>query len=551
MTGTSFNLSAVFQTVAEAVPDQEVLVWGEKRFSYADLNARTDGVAHYLTRQGFGCHTPREQLPGHESGQHHVGLYLHNGNEYLEALIGALRARAVPFNVNYRYVAEELLYLFQDAGAEALVFHSAFAPQVAEIRDRLPGVRLLIQVDDDSGNPLLPGAVPYESIVDTPAPEVLPEPCGDDLYLLYTGGTTGMPKGVMWRQHDAYVGAMGGTPFGSSEPYRSYEQIAEAARQGGGGMRLIMTAPFMHGAAQWSTFHMITQGGAIVLPSDARTLDWPDVLRTVQRERVVSVPVVGDAMARPMVAELERGDYDLSGVFAVQNGGAPLTPTVRARLQAQLPNVLFVDTVGSSETGIQMSQVADGNGAETGVFTPDGDTTVLDDDLTRELAPGEGQGWLARHGLVPLGYLGDADKTARTFPVIDGRRFSVPGDRAIRLDDGRIQLLGRQSITINSGGEKIFVEEVERAIAAHPAIADVVVTGRPSERWGSEVVAIVELLEDHEASDEALLAEAAHHVARYKLPKAIIRVPQIQRSPSGKADYRWARHQASTAAPTP
>ncbi|GAB3687377.1 acyl-CoA synthetase [Saccharopolyspora tripterygii] len=545
MTGTSFNLSAVFQTVADAVPDQEVLVWGDRRFTYSALNARVDGVAHYLTSQGLGCHTPRENLAGHESGQHHVGLYLHNGNEYLEAMVGALRARAVPFNVNYRYVAEELVYLFTDARTEALVFHSAFAPQVAEIRDQLPDLRALIQVDDDSGNPLLPGAVAYESIVDTPVPGALPEPTGDDLYLLYTGGTTGMPKGVMWRQHDAYVSAMGGTPFGSSEPYSSYEQIAEAARQGGGGMRMIMTAPFMHGAAQWSAFHMITQGGAMILPADPTRLDWHEVLRTVERERVVSIPVVGDAMARPMVVELERGGYDLSGVFAVQNGGAPLTPTVRGRLQAQLPNVLFVDTVGSSETGIQMSQVSDGSSAEAGVFTPDGDTTVLDDDLTRELATGE-QGWLARHGRVPLGYLGDAGKTARTFPVVDGKRYSIPGDRAIRLSEDQIQLLGRQSITINSGGEKIFVEEVERALAAHPAIADVIVTGRPSDRWGSEVVAIVELLENHEASDDDLITEAARHIARYKLPKAIVRVAEIQRSPSGKADYRWAKAQAET-----
>ncbi|RRO17535.1 acyl-CoA synthetase [Saccharopolyspora rhizosphaerae] len=550
MPRTSFTLSTVFRTVARAVPDQEVLVWGDRRFSYAELDQRIDGVAHHLTAQGLGCHTPRDRLAGHESGQHHVGLYLHNCNEYLEALVGALRARAVPFNVNYRYVAEELLHLFLDAGTEALVFHSAFAPQVAQIRDRLPRLRVLIQVADDSGNALLPGAVPYGSIVDTSVPAVVPEPSGDDVYMLYTGGTTGMPKGVLWRQHDAYVSAMGGTPFGSSEPYRSYDQIAEAAAAGGGGMRLIMTAPFMHGAAQWSTFHMITQGGAIVLPRDATRLDWPDVLRTVERERVVSIPVVGDAMARPLAAELERGDYDLSGVFAVQNGGAPLSPAVRARLQEQLPHVLFVDTVGSSETGIQMSQVADGDAAEPGVFTPDADTTVLDDDLTRELSPGDGQGWLARHGLVPLGYLGDADKTARTFPVVDGKRYSVPGDRAIRLEDGRIQLLGRQSITINSGGEKIFAEEVERAVAAHPAIADVIVTGRPSERWGSEVVAIVELLEQHEVSDEELLVEAARHVARYKLPKAIIRVPQVQRSPSGKADYRWARDQATTPTPT-
>jgi 3-oxocholest-4-en-26-oate---CoA ligase len=389
--------------------------------------------------------------------------------------------------------------------------------------------------------------VDYEAVVTTPAPATpLAEPLGEDAFLLYTGGTTGMPKGVIWRQHDVYVAAMGGRPFGSPDPYTSYEQIADAVRAANGGIRLLMTAPFMHGAAQWSSFHMVSTGGKIVLPDGVTSMDAADWLRTTEREGVMSIPVVGDAMARPLVDELERGSYDLSGLAAVNNGGAPISPGVRHRLLEALPNILILDAVGSSETGIQMNHYsAAGSEALTAVFSPEPDTTVVDDLRTRTLGPGDGQGWLARRGLVPLGYLGDAAKTEATFPVIDGVRYSVPGDRAELLEDGRIRLLGRDAVTINSGGEKIFAEEVERAIAAHPDIADVIVAGRPSERWGSEVVAIVVLREGSCASDEELLAEAAKHVARYKLPKAFVRRSVIARSPSGKADYRWARSQVT------
>ncbi len=467
---TAFNLSTVFATVAAAVPDQEVLVHGDLRLTYAEVDRHVDAVARFLASRGLGCHTERDALPGHESGQDHVGLYLHNGPEYLEAMVGSYRARAVPVNVNYRYVAEELAYVLVDAGVRALVFHSCFAEQVAAVRDH-----------------------------------------GDDLYVVYTGGTTGMPKGVLWRQDDMYVTSMGGTPFGTTEPFASYEAIAENARNAGGGMTLLMALPFMHGAAQWSTFHMITSGGKIVLPEDVRSFDADAVLRTVVREGCVSLPVVGDAMVRPIIAALETGDHDLSGLAAVNNGAAPLSPAVRARLMELLPHILVMDAAGSSETGLQMSSMS-----------------------------------LKQRGRVPLGYLGDAEKTARTFPLIGGERFSVPGDRAEMLPDGRIRLLGRDGVTINSGGEKIFAEEVERAVGAHPAVRDVVVVGRPSERWGSEPVAIVSLAAGHEdVADDELLATAAEHVARYKLPKALLRVEHVVRSPSGKADYRWAKEQVA------
>jgi acyl-CoA synthetase (AMP-forming)/AMP-acid ligase II len=542
---TEFNLAKVFGTVAAAVPHQEVLVWRDRRLTYSEMDRHIDGLARWFAARGLGSHTPRSALAGHESGQDHVGLYLRNGNEYPEAMLGAYRARAIGFNINYQYVEEELVHLLLDAGAKALVYHAEFAPRVAAIRDRLPALEHFLQVADESGNPLLDGADDFEDAVATPPGEPLPEPSGEDGFLLYTGGTTGMPKGVLWRHHDVYVAAMGGRPFGSPDAYTSYEQIAQAARDAQGGLRLLMTAPFMHGAAQWSAFHMISMGGRIVLPDNVVRMDAADWLRTVEREGVVSIPVVGDAMARPLVEEIERGSYDLSGLAAISNGGAPISPGVRHRLLEALPGILMLDAMGASETGIQMNHYsAAGSEAEIAVFSPEPDTTVVDDRRTRELQPGEGQGWLARRGLVPLGYLGDPEKTAYTLPVIGGERFSVPGDRAELLDDGRIRLLGRDAVTINSGGEKIFAEEVERALAAHPDVADVVVAGRPSERWGSEVVAVVALREGSTATDDELLAEAARHVARYKLPKAIVRRPEIARSPSGKADYRWAREQA-------
>jgi fatty-acyl-CoA synthase len=545
MAGTLFNLATVFRTVADAVPDQEVLVWRDRRLTYREMDRRIDGLAHWFAGRGLGMHTARSELAGHDSGQDHVGLYLRNGNEYPEAMIASYRARAIGFNINYQYVEEELVHLLNDAGARALVYHAEFAPRVAAIRDLVPTLEHLLQVPDESGHPLLQGAVDHETAVRTPAPLTpLGEPSGEDGFLLYTGGTTGMPKGVLWRQHDVYVAAMGGRPFGSPDPYTSYDEIAEAARNADGGLRLLMTAPFMHGAAQWSAFHMISTGGKIVLPDTITRMDPADWLRTAAREGVMSIPVVGDAMARPLVDELERQHYDLSALGAISNGGAPLSPGIASRLLAALPSILLLDAVGSSETGIQMNHVsAAGNEADTAVFSTEPDTTVLDDQRTRVLQPGEGQGWLARRGLVPLGYLGDPEKTARTFPEIDGERYSVPGDRAELLEDGRIRLLGRDAVTINSGGEKIFAEEVERALSSHPDVTDVVVAGRPSERWGSEVVAIVALREDSTATDDDLVAEAARHVARYKLPKAIVRRPAIARSPSGKTDYRWAREQ--------
>jgi acyl-CoA synthetase (AMP-forming)/AMP-acid ligase II len=547
MGDVTFNLSDVFGAVAKAIPDQTFLVWRDRRLSYADVDARVDGFANYLASVGLGCHTERDSLEGHESGQDHLGIYLRNGNEYLEAMIGSYRARVAPFNVSYRYVEDELIYLLTDSKARALVYPSEFAPRVATIRDRLPALEVLIQVADDSGNAPLPGAVDYETVLGTPAPAAgLPTPSADDLYILYTGGTTGMPKGVLWRQHDIFLSSMGGRPFGSTQFLASYEELAEKARASAGAMSMMMIPPFMHGAAQWAAYNAITMGGRIVIPDDVERMRPAEVPRLAERERVLSIPVVGDAIARPLLEEIETGEYDLSDLVTLTNGGAPMSPTVRDRLLVALPHVMLLDAVGASESGAQMSTFSTA-GAETqaATFSPQSDTAVVSADLDRVLAPGEGQGWLARRDLIPLGYLGDAAKTARTFPTIDGVRWSVPGDRANVLDDGRIQLLGRDSVTINSGGEKIFVEEVERAVAAHPAVYDVVVVGRPSQRWGSEVVAVVQLAEGASATDEELAEVCRKSIARYKIPKAFVRMPKVVRSPAGKADYRWAKEVAA------
>jgi len=545
VSGEEFNLGQVHEAVAAAVPDRECIVWGDRRYTYADITDRTRRLASFLYRHGFGVHAERSTLAGHQSGQDHLGLYLYNGNEYLEGMLGAYKARVAPFNVNYRYVEEELRYLLRDAKARGVIYQATFAPVLERILPELRDLELLIQVADESGEALLPGAVDYEAALASAPPELPPvSPSPDDLYILYTGGTTGMPKGVAWRQHDIFRAAMGGRTYGTWELIEDTDHLLARVLPGDG-VRVMSIPPLMHGAAQWASFYYMTMGGTLVFPANTRTLDPVDVWQTVEREHIIGLSVVGDAMARPLVEELERGNYDTSGFMAFGSGGAMLSEGMKTRILTQMPNILISDVAGASETGAQMGTNSTSGSVSTGRFVPGPGATVVSEDLTRELTPGEDDlGWLAQKGSVPLGYLGDAEKSARTFPVIAGVRFSVPGDRARYLADGEIELLGRDSVTINSGGEKIFAEEVEQAIISHPAVADVVVAGRPSERWGQEVVAIVQLVEGGAATEEELLAEAGTHVARYKLPKAFVFLPDIVRSPSGKADYRWAKERA-------
>ena len=544
--GDRFNLARTFETVAAVLPDRECFVWQDRRITYRTMAERSRRLASYLANRGLGVRTERDRLAGHESGQDHVALALYNGNEYLEGMIGSYRARVAPFNVNYRYVGEELRSVLGDAAPRAVVYHASLAPTLAEVLCDLPSVEVLLHVTDESGNDPLPGAVDYEEALATSSPEgPSDEPQPDDLYILFTGGTTGMPRGVLWRQHDIFVAAMGGRRVGTWELVPDYAALARQAAAGPG-FRLGLLPPLMHGAAQWAAFMLMADGATVVLPDNPRRLDPADVWRTVAREGINTFSVVGDAMLRPLLEELRRVDYDTGSMIAIGNGGAPLTPSVRELAHELLPSVIISDSVGSSETGAQMHAAAT-DPDDAGRFRPGPGTVVVSEGLDTVLTPGhDGIGWLAQTGAVPLGYLNDAEKTARTFPVIDGRRYSIPGDRARHLGDGSVELLGRDSVTINSGGEKIFAEEVERAVAGHPAVADVVVAGRPSERWGQEVVAVVQLSAGREATAEEIVDHASRHIARYKLPKAVVFVPAVQRSPSGKADYRWARAQAVT-----
>lgn len=538
-----FSLAELNEAIAEAIPERECLVGEELRLSYGEVRDRTRRLANLLRARGLGAHRERSRLEPWECGQDTLALYLYNGNAYLEGMLGAFKARLAPFNVNYRYVEEELIYLLRDAGTRAILYQASFAPTLAKVLSSLPAPELLLQVADDSGNGLLPGALDYESALASASPEppaVTVSP--DDLYILYTGGTTGLPKGVLWRQADIFVTALGGRRRdGSENP--SLEDIVERARRGG--LRALPAAPFMHGASHWAAFTNFHLGNTVVVQGRPAHLDAADVLSTAAREGVSALLIVGDAFARPLLDELARRSYDLSALRALVTGGAALNARLKAELLERLPQIRILDTVGSSETGAQGEQVSSREtGVSTGTFQPGPDSCVLDADLTRVLAPGDPElGWFAKRGRVPLGYLGDPEKTARTFPVVGGVRYSVPGDRARLRADGVLELHGRDAVTINSGGEKIFAEEVEHALKHHPAVYDAVVVGRPSERWGQEVVALISLRDGARPSEAELRDACADHLARYKLPKAFVFLDEIVRSPSGKADYRWAREQ--------
>ncbi|MFT4772805.1 MAG: acyl-CoA synthetase (AMP-forming)/AMP-acid ligase II [Candidatus Azotimanducaceae bacterium] len=541
-------LAAVHEAIAASRPDEYCLVFRDQRFTWQQVTDRTRRLANALLDRGLGCHTERSELANHVSGQDHLAIYLHNGNEYLESMLGALKARVCSLNVNYRYVAEELHYLLTDAQATAIVVHSQFAPTLAEVLPQLPHLSVILQVDDESGNDLLPGAVWYEDALAAASPErPSVDWSGDDLYMLYTGGTTGMPKGVMWRNGDAMVECFGGS--------RTAQTVDEFVAEANTGLQALLAPPFMHGAGHWMSFRTWLGGGTVFVQSVPERLDPVDVWSLIEHERLNFLLIVGDAFARPLLDELEsptgRDAYDLSSLTVILSGGAALSAPLKNQFLQLLPTVMIVDGLGSSEAGGQVSHVSAGGTASTGTFELTPGNVLLSADLDRVLDPTEQEtGWLAKTGRLALGYLGDETKTQRTYPTVAGQRYAVPGDRA-RFQDGDpndliVELHGRDAVTINSGGEKIFAEEVEAAIKAHPAIYDCVVAGRPSDRWGSEVVAVVRIRDGHEADDAALLAEAERHIARYKLPKAIVRVEQIVRSPSGKADYRWAKTIAST-----
>jgi acyl-CoA synthetase (AMP-forming)/AMP-acid ligase II len=528
-----FNLADLLERVADTVPDHLALVCGSRRLTYAELDARANRLAHVLTAHGVGAGD-------------HVALYLYNSTEYLEGMLAAFKIRAVPINVNYRYVEDELSYLLDDADAVAIVFHREFAPKLATIRPSLPQLRAFIVVDDGT-TPSDTGlaADEYESALAAASPERDFAPrSSDDLYLLYTGGTTGMPKGVMWRHVDLFFGAMGGAGGGGA-PIRTPEEIAERCREAR--TRCVPICPFMHGTAHWMAFSALFAGGSVIIPTEHR-LDPVALWQLVEREQANYIVIVGDAFARPLLDALDSAAgraLDVSCLQVVLSGGAILSPSLKRAFVERLPALLVVDGYGASETGGQGQSVvvAGGDVPTAPRFRVHDDTQVLGPDL-RPVGTGV-VGRLARRGNIPLGYYRDVEKTAETFPVVDGVRWAVPGDHAVVEADGSITLLGRGSVSINTGGEKVYPEEVESVLKAHADVFDAVVVGVPDDRWGERVIAIVQPRAGTAPSLDALQHHSRAHLAGYKVPREMVLVDAIERSPSGKPDYRWARAAAT------
>ncbi|HTF32274.1 MAG TPA: acyl-CoA synthetase [Myxococcota bacterium] len=522
-----FNLADLFESIVDVVPERDALVVGGQRRTFAQLEERANRLAHHLAGRGVG--------PGD-----HVGLYLYNSAEYIEAMFAAFKLRAVPINVNFRYVEDELQYLFDDADLVALLHQRELSPRVSAVRERVPRLRHFIAVDDDSGaDTSTLGAVAYEEALASASPKrQFGERSPDDLYIIYTGGTTGMPKGVMWRHEDAFFSClMGANPAGP--PPERAEEVAERAKTKPP-MAGMSAAPLIHGAAQLGTMIAMFQGWkAVLVPRFEPRLVW----KQVSEERPVSISVVGDAMARPLAAALADRDpsWDLSSLMILSSAGAILSQAVKDELKAHLPHLVIMDAFGASETGSQGGD-AGGVQASGGIrFRMNANTSVLDDEL-QPIAPGSGRtGRIALRGRIPLGYYGDTEKTERTFIVKDDVRWVLPGDLGRPEADGTVTVFGRGSICINSGGEKIFPEEVENALKAHPAVFDAVVVGVPDARWGERVTAIVQTRPGLSPSFEELATHCRARLAGYKVPREVHFVDQIVRSPSGKPDYPWAK----------
>ncbi|RLU83096.1 acyl-CoA synthetase [Streptomyces griseocarneus] len=530
------NLADLFESVVDVVPDREALVYTPRpgggparRLTYAQLDAAADRLAHHLRDSGV--------RPGE-----HVGLHLYNGVEYLQTFFACLKARAVPVNVNYRYVADELAYLYRDADLAALVFDAEFTARVAAALPGAERLRHLVRVGEPPEGAPEPGIVPV-AFADAEATAAgagvlgrdFGPRSGDDRIIIYTGGTTGMPKGVLWRQEDLFfAGLGGGAPTG--EPVRRPEELAERVAAGGEGLVFFPTAPLMHGTSTLTALIAFDYGQKVVL---RRRFVPEEVLRTVTEERVTCVSLVGDAMLRPLLDALAGPvrDADCSSLLSVSSSGAVLSETVRQQFTELLPHVALMNNFGSSESGFNGTAT---EGAGLRLLVNDR-TAVVDPVTYAPVAPGE-VGRVAQRGHVPLGYHNDPAKTAETFFQADGERWVLLGDMATVDSGGVVTVLGRGSQCINTGGEKVYPEEVEQVLKAHPDVYDVLVTGVPDGRWGYRVAAVVQpRAGGGPLTLELLQAHCRARLAGYKVPRRVVFTDRIERSPSGKADYRWAR----------
>jgi 3-oxocholest-4-en-26-oate---CoA ligase len=546
---TEFNLADIFECVADELPEREALSCAGTRYSFAELERRANRLSHGLAQIGIG----RDD---------HVGVFGYNSVAFVEAMLAAYKIRAVPLNINFRYTGDELAYLLENGDVAALVFDRCLATQVASLPRRPRHLRALVVIDDGSGTDL-DGleCERYEELVEAGSPaRDFEARSGDDRYILYTGGTTGLPRGVVWRQEDIFFATLGaGNPGGP--PVDRPEEIARivhtnrahrvapfllADHPGPDEFVTMALGPLVHASGQWAVLGSLLAGGRAVL-YPRRHMDMGLVLDLIEGERVTMLTLVGDASGRPLLAELRRqpGGHDTSSLLLLGSGGSILSGEVKDGLLALLPSVLAIsEAVGSSESPVQAVAIGQRRATPSTSlrFAPKHDATTVVDDRLRPVPPGSGVvGRLATTGRVPIGYYNDPVKTAETFVEFDGHRWALPGDMATVEADGTIRLLGRGSLCINTGGEKVYPEEVEAVLKAHPLVADAVVVGQRSERWGERVAAVVQPADEARPPElDDIATHCRGQLAGYKVPRHLVVVPEVRRSAAGKADYRWA-----------
>jgi 3-oxocholest-4-en-26-oate---CoA ligase len=531
---TDWNYADVWETVADVQPEAVAVTQGARNVTWKDFDRGADGVAQFLLDLGA-------------VQQDKVAIYLYNSPEYLQAAFGAIKVGLAPVNTNYRYGDDELSYLWENADAVAVVFHGAFTDRIERILDRVPGVRGWLWVDDGSG-PCPDWATPYEDAAKSAVGRVAAPwgRSGDDLYMLYTGGTTGMPKGVMWRQDDLFARLID-SAVRHYDVNGGIDGVRAALEASPGGVTLMPACPLMHGTGAFTANTVLAEGGRICL-LESRRYDPVELLDAVEREKVNALVIVGDPFSRPLLSALDEhpGRWDLSSLVMVISSGAMWSEPVKQALLAHHPGMLLVDAFSSSEAlGMGVSVSGGGAAAKTASFTLGPDVKVLTED-GRSVTPGSDEvGVLALGGRNPLGYYKDDEKSDRTFKEIDGVRYSIPGDYAQVDADGTIHLLGRGSVCINSGGEKIFPEEVEESLKTHPAVRDAVVVGIPHPTYGEQIVGVVELVDGApEPAEAELIGHVKERLASYKAPRRVRTVPTIGRAPNGKVDYK--RHRAES-----
>jgi len=530
-----WNFAELWERVADRFPDAPAQVQGDRRFTWRELDTRADGIARHL-------------LDGGAVHQDKVALYLYNGPEYLEVTFAAFKAGLVPVNTNYRYLDDELVYLWDNADAVAVVFHGSFADRIEAVRDRTPDVRHWLWVDDGSG-PCPDWAESYEEAAATATDRVVAPwgRSGDDILMIYTGGTTGRPKGVMWRQDDLIRATVSS---GNADLARDPDEVgghdAIVGALGGPGVPGLPACPLMHGTGWFTANIYLSQGGSVVT-LESRHFDVDEMFDTIERERVGALTIVGDAFGKPMLRALDArpGHWDLSSLVLISSSGVMWSEGVKEGLLKHNPGMLLVDAFSSSEAiGLGQSVSAAGAEEKTAHFSLGNGARVITDD-GRDVAPGSGErGRVAVPGSQPTGYYKDPEKTAATFIEIDGNRYSIPGDYATVEADGTITLLGRGSVCINTGGEKVFPEEVEEVLKEHPAVADAVVVGVPDEKFGEAITAVVEFQSGSEADERVLADHVKAKLAPYKAPKRVLRIDTIGRAPNGKVDYRRMKQYA-------